>query len=100
MGEMDKSTEKSKDESEVLAKQEKENDECKPSENNSICEDAPVYAAILSNSPKRHIFKELREMKQFLDSPENRSLNSSKTTALFNFFKSLMFRCSFQEMRN
>jgi hypothetical protein len=59
----------------------KEND--KPQENQSdknkfIIEETAVYAAIIPNSPQRLIFKEFQEVKKFLNSPKNSSLNTSK----------------------
>lgn len=32
-------------------------------------ENAEVFAIFVPNSPDRHIFKDLREVKKFLDSP-------------------------------
>lgn len=42
-------------------------------------ENRPVYAAFIPNSPNRFVFKELKEVNQFLNSPENKKLNKSKS---------------------
>jgi hypothetical protein len=38
----------------------------------------PVYVAVCSNPPQYHKFKDLGEVTSFLNSPENKRLNSSK----------------------
>ncbi|KAI6197518.1 hypothetical protein M3Y94_01233500 [Aphelenchoides besseyi] len=37
----------------------------------------PIFAAYVPNSPKRHIFSELKELRTFLNSPECKKLNTS-----------------------
>ncbi|KAI6194956.1 hypothetical protein M3Y96_01180000 [Aphelenchoides besseyi] len=37
----------------------------------------PIFAAYVPNSPKRHIFTELKELRTFLNSPECKKLNTS-----------------------
>ncbi|KAI6218157.1 Ankyrin repeat and LEM domain-containing protein 2 [Aphelenchoides fujianensis] len=38
---------------------------------------SPVFAAYIPNSPQRHVFREFKELKEFLNSPECKKLNTS-----------------------
>lgn len=57
---------------------------CSGGERGDINGDGSVYVAYLPNSPTRHVFKEFKELRSFLDSPENRKLNTSKISSILS----------------